>query len=273
MGLSIRTNVASLTAQKNVMGTQMSLESSMAKLASGYRIVRASDDAAGMAISSNLTAQVRSYNQALRNAQDGLSFVQTAEAALNETTNLLTRLRELAMQAASSNVGSAERAMINTESDQLISEITRISDDTKFNGTALISSATTFTFQVGVENAAPSRVSVTTADMDATALAVNATVLTTMTDAQAAIAAVDTAIGTVSTRRATFGAAANRMSSALATIATAAESLAAANSRIRDVDVASETANLTRSQILVQAGVSVLAQANQQPQIALKLLG
>ena len=276
MAMSIRTNVASLNAQKNIMATEGALNSSLAKLSSGFRITKAGDDAAGLGISSNLTAQIASYNQAARNAADGVSVIQTAEGALNETNNILSRLRELAMQSASSGVGNTERGYIQNEVVQLISEVDRVANATEYNGQKLLEGGTvaTLTFQVGIRNvAANDRISVNTVSATATALGVNALSLATAGDAQTALATIDTAIERVATARATLGAAGNRFNTVSNTIRTASENLAAGNSRIRDVDVAEETSAMSRSQILVQAGVSVLAQANQMPQMAMKLLG
>jgi flagellin len=275
MPMSIKTNVASLNAQRNVFNSSMALESSMSKLSSGYRITKAGDDAAGLGISSNLEAQIKSYNQASRNAQDGISLVQTAEGALNETTSILSRLRELAMQSASAGVGNTERGYIQNETTALTTEIDRIANATEYNGTALLNSAaTTLTFQVGIRNVvANDRISVSTADATATTLGINALDLSTQAAAQTALATIDTAITSVSSARSVFGAAGNRLQSVVSTIQTSSENLSAANSRIRDVDVAEETSKLARANVLAQAGVSVLAQANQQPQLALKLLG
>jgi flagellin len=275
MSMSIRTNVASLNAQKNLVQNESALNSSLSRLSSGYRITKAGDDAAGLGISSNLGAQIRSYDQASRNAMDGISLVQTGEGALNETTNILTRLRELAMQSASSGVGNTERTYIQNETDALTAEIDRIGNATEFNGTLLLSgAATTLTFQVGIRNvAANDQISVTTIDATATSLGVNALSLVTQGSAQTALATIDAAIERVSAARATFGAVGNRLQSVGETIRTASENISAANSRIRDVNVAEETSAMSRSQILMQAGVSVLAQANQMPQLALKLLG
>ncbi len=273
--MSIKTNVASLNAQRSLSSTTSSLDSSMAKLSSGYRITKAGDDAAGLGISSNLGAQIRSYNQASRNAQDGMSLIQTAEGALNETTNILSRLRELAMQSASDGVGNTERGYIQTETSALLTEVDRIANATEYNGTSLLNSAATaMTFQVGIRNvAANDRISVSTVDATASTLGISALNLSTLAGAQGALSTIDTAIQRVSSARSTFGAAGNRLDSVVSTIQTASENISAANSRIRDVDVAEETSKLARSQVLMQAGVSVLAQANQSPQLALKLLG
>jgi flagellin len=274
MGMSIRTNVASLNAQKNLVATETMLDSSLSKLSSGFRITKAGDDAAGLGISSNLGAQIGSYDQASRNAQDGISLVQTGEGALNQTTNILTRLRELAMQSASDGVGNTERGYIQNEVASLTSEIDRIGNGTEYNGTTLLDgTATTLTFQVGIRNNANNdRITVTTISATAGALGVSGLSLSSQATAQTALATIDTAIQRVSAARATFGAVGNRLQTVSQTIATASENLSAANSRIRDVDVAEETSTMSRSQILMQAGVSVLAQANQLPQLALKLL-
>lgn len=271
--MSIKTNVSSLNAQRNLMSTQTDLQSSLSKLSSGYRITKAGDDAAGLGISSNLQAQVRSYNQASRNAQDGLSLIQTAEGAMNETTSILTRLRELAMQSASSGVGDTERDFIQAEVTDLTAEIDRIANSTEYNGQALLNSATNLNFQVGIRNVtANDRIQVSTVDARASALGVNGLDLSSATNAQAALTTLDTAIETVSTHRTTLGAKGNRIQSALNTIQTAAENISAANSRVKDVDVAEETSKMARSQVLMQAGLSVLSQANQSPQMALRLL-
>lgn len=273
--LSIRTNVASLNAQRNLYNTQNTLDSSMSRLSSGYRITKAGDDAAGLGISTNLQAQIRSYNQGSRNANDGVSMIQTAEAALNNTTNILTRLRELAMQAASDGIGDSERSYIQKEVVQLRSEIDRNANAAEFNGRALLnSSSTSLSFQIGIRNVESNdRISFSTVNVTGSALGVSTLDFSAKSTAQAALATIDSALTTVSNARADLGAVGNRFDQAILNIQTFAESLSAANSRIRDVDVAEETSALSRGQILVQAGISVLAQANQTPQLALKLLG
>jgi len=274
MTMSIRTNVASLNAQRNLASSQSTLDSSMSRLSSGYRITKAGDDAAGLGISTKLEAQIRSFNQASRNANDGISVIQTTEASLNETSNILTRLRELAMQSASDGIGTTERGYIQTEASQLVNEVGRIAAVTNFNGTQLLDgSAGTLDFQVGVANTTNDVISFTTIDATATTLGVNGLDLSTKTAAQTALDTLDTALASVSTARSELGAAGNRFQSAINNISAFSESLSAANSRIKDVDVAEETSRMARSNILQQAGVSVLAQANQQPQLALKLLG
>jgi flagellin len=274
MALSIKTNVSALDAQKNLMNTELDLNKSLAKLSSGFRITKAQDDAAGLAISVNLGAQIKSYNQAVRNGNDALNVVQTADSSLNETQNILTRLRELASQSASSGVSNTERGYIQNEVDALVSEVDRIANATEYNGVSLINSAASLTFQVGIRNvAANDQIVVTTASATSTSLGVNTLSLSTLTGAQQALGLIDTALQSVSSTRATLGAQANRFEKVINVATTASVSLSAAQSRIRDVDVAEETSNLSRTQILMQAGVSVLAQANQQPQVALKLLG
>ncbi len=275
MSFSIRTNLGSLNAQRNLFNSSSQLNDSFSKLSSGFRITRAGDDAAGLGISVNLNAQIHSFNQGNRNAQDAQSLIQNAEGNLNQATEMLTRMRELAMQSASSGVGNTERGYIQTENVSLITEITRIANAAEYNGQALLNSAaTTLTFQVGIRNvAANDQIGVSTVDATATTLGVAALDFSTQAASQAALATIDTALNTVSSARATFGAAGNRLSSVIQTIQTSAESLSAANSRIRDVDVAEETSRMARTQVMMQAGISVLAQANQAPQVALKLLG
>ena len=274
MGMSIRTNVSALDAQKNLMGTENDLNSSLAKLSSGFRITKASDDAAGLAISVNLGAQIKSYNQAVRNGNDALNVVQTADSSLNETQNILTRLRELASQSASSGVSNTERGYIQNEVTGLISEVDRIANATEYNGVALLNSAANLTFQVGIRNvAANDQIVVTTASATSSSLGVNSLSLSTLTGAQQALGTIDTAPQSVSSTRATLGAQANRFNTVISVATQSSVSLSSAQSRIRDVDVAEETSNMSRTQILMQAGVSVLAQANQMPQVALKLLG
>jgi flagellin len=276
MGLRINTNVASLNAQRNLMGTKWSLDKSLEKLSSGYRINRAGDDAAGLAISENLRAQVRGLKQASRNAQDGVSLVQVAEGGLNEISSILIRLRELAVQAASDTIGPVERQFLNVEYDQLTSEVDRIADGTEFNGTQLLSgTGSILDFQVGTRNDPNiDRLSfdASKADANTAALGVNLTSVADKASAQNSLSAIDSAIVSVSAMRADFGAIQNRLQSTISNIAVSTENLSAANSRIRDVDIAEETAEMTKNNILLQAGTSVLAQANQSSNTALMLL-
>lgn len=276
MGLRINTNTASLNAQKNLLGTKLGLDKSLERLSSGYRINRAGDDAAGLAISENLRAQIRGLKQASRNAQDGVSLVQVAEGSLNEISSILIRLRELSVQAASDTIGPVERQFLNVEYDQLVSEIDRIADGTEFNGTQLLSgTGSILDFQVGTRNDPNiDRLSfdASKADANSAALGVNLTSVADKASAQNTLAAIDQAIVSVSAMRADFGAIQNRLQSTISNLSVSVENMSAANSRIRDVDVAEETAELTRNNILLNAGTSVLAQANQTAQTALGLL-
>lgn len=276
MGLRINTNVASLNAQRNLTGTKWGLDKSLERLSSGFRINRAGDDAAGLAISENLRAQTRGLKQASRNAQDGVSLIQVAEGGLNEISSIMIRLRELAVQAASDTIGPVERQFLNVEYDQLVSEVDRIADGTEFNGTQLLSgTGSVLDFQVGTRND-PNIDRLTfdasKADANSAALGINLTSVADKASAQNSLSAIDSAIVSVSAMRADFGAIQNRLQSTIGNIAISVENLSAANSRIRDVDVAEETAELTRNNILLQAGTSVLAQANQTSNTALNLL-
>jgi flagellin len=276
MAFTIRTNVGSLDAQRNLFNSTTSLQDSFARLSSGFRITKAGDDAAGLGISVNLESQIRSFNQANRNAQDAQSVISTAEANLNQTTELLTRMRELAMQSASSGVGDTERGYIQTENAALITEIDRIANTAEFNGTKLldVTAAAALTFQVGSRGTANDQVTVDKTAATSLALGVSLIDLGSgnQVAAAAALATIDTALQSVSSARAGFGAVGNRLNSVIQTIQMSSEQLSAANSRIRDVDVAEETSKMARTQVMMQAGVSVLAQANQAPQLALKLL-
>jgi flagellin len=245
----------------------------MARLSSGYRITKAGDDAAGLGISTKLNAQIRSYTQAIRNANDGMSVLQTSEASLNETANILTRLRELAMESASDGIGASERGYVQVEASQLLSEVDRIALTTKFNGTTLLSGVlATLNFHVGVDDTTNDVIAFNNIDATTSALGVSAIDLSTLESASSALAFLDDALMKVSNARAKIGAVGNRFQSTVNDIQAFSEALSSANSRIRDVDVAEETSQMARANILQQAGVSVLAQANQQPQLALKLL-
>jgi flagellin len=273
MGLRVNTNVASLNAQRNLANTTERLNRSFDRLSSGLRITRAADDAAGLAISERFRADVRSLQQAQRNANDGISLLQIAEGALNESSSILIRMRELSIQSANGTLGSSERATLDQEFQALISEIDRVAAVTEFNGTALLDgSTTTVTFQVGSNNTANDRISVGGVDATATGLTLGAADITTAANAQTALDTIDAAIDTLTSLRADFGTAQNRLESTIRSIAVSVENSAAAESRIRDVDVAAETATLTRNQVLQQAGVSVLAQANVSSSLALALL-
>ncbi|MGZ8459809.1 MAG: flagellin N-terminal helical domain-containing protein [Candidatus Deferrimicrobiaceae bacterium] len=280
MAVTINSNLAALTARKNLEVSQNNLATSIARLSSGMRITRASDDAAGLAISEKLNAQVRGFAQASRNAANGISVVATAEGALNETTNILTRMRELSVQASSGDLGAGERGNLDSEYQALLSEIDRISTATKFNGASLLDGSTpSIKFQIGINSGTDNVISVAfsavnTSGLGGAAGSISGTSIAG-TDGETAmeqLSKIDSAIGQVTTLRGTFGAMQNRLESVIRNLAVTIENTTAANSRIRDVDVAEETASYTKNQILVQAGVSVLAQANQQPSIALSLL-
>lgn len=277
MSLVINTNVASINAQRNLRITKDGLNGSLEKLSSGLRINKAGDDAAGLAISEKLKAEIRSLGQAKRNANDGISMIQTAEGALNEVGNMLIRLRELSVQASSDTISDVERGFIDVEFQQLKEEIQRISSVTEFNSTKLLNGESgVLEIQIGTGNDAfLDRISYDGTATNATlaALGVAGTGSTSKVQAQGSIEQIDDAIVNVNSIRANLGAVQNRLSSTINNLAINEENISAANSRIRDVDVASETASLARNSILMQAGISVLSQANQTPNLALKLLG
>lgn len=277
MGLRIGTNVSALNAQKNLYMTRINADRSMARLASGQRINQAADDAAGLAISENLKGQIRGMRQANRNANDGISLVQVAEGSLNEVSNMLIRLRELGVQAASDTIGNTERKFLDVEYQQLKSEIQRVTESTKFNGYELLNgTGGMIDIQVGVNNDPfQDRISFNAgaANSSLDALGLTAEAVGTKEGAQTSLSLIDTALTSVNAIRANFGALQNRLVSTSNNLLIADENLSAANSRIRDTDVAAETSEMTRNNILLQAGVSVLGQANQSQQLALKLLG
>ncbi|MBX3020860.1 MAG: flagellin FliC [Bdellovibrionales bacterium] len=277
MPLRISTNVASINAQQSLRRTGLQMDRSLARLSSGYRINQAADDAAGLAISENLRGQIRGMKQASRNSEDGVSLVQVAEGGLNEISSILIRLRELGVQAASDTVGETERRFLDVEYQQLKSEIQRIAEVTEFNGRDLLNgTGGIFDIQVGTHNDPfKDRISfnASAANSSLESLGLTAESLATKEQAQQSLGTVDNSMISVNAMRANFGAMQNRLQSTISNLAIAHENLSAANSRIRDADVAEETAELTRNSILTQAGVSVLGQANQAQQVALKLLG
>ena len=276
MGLRINTNVASINAQRNLRGTRLALDKTLEQLSSGQRINRAGDDAAGLAISENLKAQVRGLKQAMRNAEDGISLVQIAEGGLSEISNILIRLRELAVQAASDTIGSTERKFLNVEFEQLTSEIDRIASSTEFNRVPLLNgTGAVFDIQIGTRNdpiADRLTFDASSADVNVAALGINLASVADKISSQNSLAAIDQAIISVSGIRADFGALQNRLQSTINNIAISIENLSAANSRVRDTDVAEATAQLTKNNILVRAGTSVLAQANKSTATALTLI-
>jgi flagellin len=278
MGLRINTNVPSLIAQRNLRTTRSTLDRTLERLSSGSRINHAGDDAAGLAISESLRAQLRGLAQAERNAQDGISLVQVAEGAMAEVSNILIRMRELGVQAASDTVGDQERKYLNVEFSQLMEEIDRIAQSTEYNGTPLLNgSSHTFEIQIGTRNnPLVDRVRLfdsSGADINLVALGINLASVGDKSSAQNSLGAIDGAIASVTSIRAEFGAMQNRLQSIVNNIMVSRENLSAANSRIRDMDMAEETSELTKSQILMQSGVSVLGQANSTIKSALGLLG
>ena len=275
MGLRVNTNVTSINAQRNLSSVTGRLSTNFRRLSTGLRISSASDDAAGLAISERLRSQVRSLDQAKRNANDGISLVQTAEGALNEVSSILTRLRELSIQASNGTVSNADKDTLDEEFQSLVNEIDRIGSSTEFNDIKLLDGTQpTVTFQVGFgTTSGVDTLDVTLEAALATSLSLNSLDIGSGGSTNQAITAIDAAINTVSGLRGSLGAVQNRLGSTINNLAIQTENLSAAESRIRDVDVAYETAQLTRNNILQQASISVLAQANAQPQSALSLLG
>jgi flagellin len=280
MAQVINTNIASLNAQRNMVTSQASLSQSMQRLSSGLRINSAKDDAAGLAIAERMNAQVRGMNVAVRNSNDGISLSQTAEGALSKVGDSLQRMRELAVQARNSTNSDDDKDSLNKEFEQLQSEITRVLGGTAFNGKKILGAdATDLTFQVGANTTTDDVITVSTTDMttDATITAVTAgtAVIDNTADATAIAAVIDSiddAIDTVNNKRAEFGATQSRFDAVISNLQQSVENQSAARSRIMDADFASETANLSRSQILQQAGNAMVAQANQAPQQVLSLL-
>lgn len=277
MGFRVATNIAAVNAQRNLVGSQRSIQKSMGQMASGSRINNAADDAAGLAISENIRAQIRSSRQANRNANDGISMVQTAEGGLNEISNIVVRLRELGIQAASDTVGDNERGFLNKEVQQLKEEVQRIAAVTTWGSTKLIDgSGTTFDFQVGIfNNETEDRISFDASQTNATldALGMSDLDYSTKEGAQTGLSQLDTAQTSVNGLRANLGALQNRLTSTIDNLGVQEENLSAANSRIRDTDIAQASAELTRNTILLNASTSTLSQANQVNQMALKLIG
>jgi flagellin len=277
MGLRINTNVSSLTAQRSMSGSSREMSKSFAQLASGSRITKAADDAAGLSISENLKSHIRGYQQASRNAQDGISMVQVAEGGLNEISNILTRFRELGVQAASDSVGEQERGFIDKEVQQLKNEAERIAKSTRFGKQALLDgSGGRFDFQVDINNNDfNDRIGYHAGEQNATTknLGIDGLDFSTRNGARSALEILDDAQKQVNGYRANLGSIQNRLISTTENIGVAVENLSAANSRIRDTDIAQASSELTRNQILQSASVSVLAQANQAPSAAMKLVG
>jgi flagellin len=285
MSIIVNTNLAALLTQRNLNQTSDALSRSMERLASGLRLNHAADDAAGMAIAQRMTAQIRSSVQANRNGMDGISLVQVAEGAYNEIGNILIRLRELAVESANGTLSTTDRQSLQTEVDRLVQEINGIANSAQFNNVSLLSNSlgNTIVFQVGIGTvsytvAATDQVSVTLFSLKASVftssnLDLTTLVLTSASNAQASLTTLDTALTNLNSSRANLGAAQNDLESRVRNQAIAIENITAARSRIQDIDVAQETSELVRNQILVQAGTSVLSQANQLPSLALTLLG
>ena len=279
MTLSINTNIASIDAQRNLSGSQMSLATSMQRLSSGLRINSAKDDAAGLAIAERMNAQVRGMNVAIRNTNDGISLAQTADGALAQVSNSLQRMRELAVQARNATNTSSDKDSLNKEFGQLQAEISRVLGGTTFNGKAMLGAdATTMNFQVGANTTTDDTVSIKTVNMttDSTITAVTSTASIDSSATAGAIGTVidniDKAITDINDTRATFGATESRFDSIVSNLQSSVENQTAARSRIMDADFASETANMSRANVLQQAGTAMIAQANQQPQQVLTLL-
>lgn len=275
----INTNVAAINAHRNLNFNNTQMGKTMEKLSSGYRINRAADDAAGLAVSEKMRFQINGYNQAMRNAQDGISLIQTAEGALTEVHAMLQRLNVLANQAANGTLNESDRGQLQLEVDELLKEIDNIANGTKFNGIELLNNTEELTFQVGYE--ASTTISITLADLQVAQLGLTDLKISETSagdedgqaNAQAALATIEKAINTVSSQRAKFGAVQNRLEHTINNLGVNAENLSASESRIRNADMAKEMTEFTRNQILVQAGTAMLAQANAVPQNVLRLLG
>jgi flagellin len=274
MALIVNNNIESITAQRNLGINSAKLQGSIARLSSGLRITKASDDAAGLGISETLRAQIRSINQAVRNSNDGISLLQVADGGAANIGNLLSRLRELASQSASGILGSNERSFLDQEFVALRSEIDRISNVTEFNGTKLLSGTgnDSLSIQIGFRSSVNDTLSLSLNDLNTGALNLTSTNVSTSEAALTALSNIDSAISSVASARANIGSLQNRIDAAVANLSVASENITAAESRIRDADIAFETSQFVRNQILVSAGVSILAQANTLPQQALSLL-
>ena len=279
MALTVRTNIASIRASNRLNNTQSNLTSSLEKISSGLRVNRAADDAAGLSVASRMDSDNTSLKQAIRNANDGISMIQTAEGGLNEIYNILVRMRELSVQASNETYNSTDRSQINTEFSQLALEIERIASIANFNRQNLLNSSVTMTLQIGIHNNSDNQMQVALSEIAATwgalGLSVNniaASGISTMARAASAISTLDSALQSVNTRRARIGAIQNRLENALNEATNYSENLAASASQILDVDYAEESSNMTRFQIMQQAGVAALGQAKAIPQSVVSLL-
>lgn len=277
MGMRITTNVAALNAQRVMVGNSREMQKSMAQLSTGSRITKAGDDAAGLAISENLKSQIRSYGQASRNANDGISMMQTAEQGMGEVSNIITRLRELGVQSASDTIGDQERAFIQKEVEQMKSEIQRVAESTSFGSRKLLDgNGGIYDIHVGTSaNESTDWISydASTANVTSDHLGIGDLDFNSKEGARSGLAALDAAQSNVNGSRATLGALQNRLTSTTDVIGTMVENMSAANSRIRDTDVASSSSELARNNVLLSGTTGVLAQANQLPSLALKLIG
>ena len=271
MALRITNNISSINAQRNLTKSQKGLSQALERLSSGLRINKAGDDAAGLAISEKLRSNIRALSQAGRNGSDGIALLQVAEGAMDEIQNMIVRMKELAEQASTGTVSDVERGYLNSEYQALRTEINRISQATKFNETSLLDGSLNVAIQIGVSDGVNDSIIISVSTVAFSALGITSSI-STVTNAISSLGTTSGAISIVADRRADMGALQNRLESVVANIANVVENLTGAESRIRDVDIASETANLTKYSILVQSGVSVLTQANQVPQVALSLL-
>ncbi len=276
MGLRINTNMMSINAHRNLRTSKMAMEATSEKLSSGNRINKSADDAAGLAITENLNGQIRSFKQSARNAQDGVSFIQVAEGGMNEVGNMITRLRELAVQAASDTIGVRERGYLDREAQQLKLEMQRIAEGTEYNGTQLLSGkGNQLDFQIGIKNNAfRDRISFdpSTSDVTLSSLGLTDISVGSKESAQVGLESLDNSLIVLNTNRSQLGALQNRLNATINNTDVAVENLSAARSRIKDADIANETAEMARASIMQQSGISVLAQANQSQSMALKLL-
>lgn len=271
--IGVLTNMGSIRGTRQLGLTSRKLQNSMAKLSSGLRVRSAADDAAGMAVATNFMAQTRSQVQAQRNANDAVALLQTAESAFGTIADIMIRMRELGVQAANDTYTDTDRAYLDTEFQQLVSEVDRISAVAEFNGITLLDTAQTLTFQVGIMNTGNDQITVGLQQVNSTFLKVNGGTLATAGDAQNIIDAVDEGLQALSTERSVLGATINQLTWASDSVGVAHENLTQALSQIRDVDITTESATYTGQNILMQSGVSMLAQANQLPNLALQLLG
>jgi len=271
--MSVRTNIASMAAAGQLGRTNRGLTSSLSKISSGMRINSASEDAAGLGVATNLESQVISTRQAMRNTNDGISIIQTAESAANEVTDILQRMRELAVQSSSETLADTERSFITDEFNQLRSEVARIASVTEFNGLQLTDGTTSaLSVQVGIQNASSSRIDIQLGDLTSSGLGIDSLDLSSVSAARASIDSLDTALNSVNSFRSQFGAVQNRLDSALNNSQINVEALSGASSQIMDTDFATETSNLTKLQIMQQAGVASLAQAKNINQSVISLL-